>query len=69
MALWGQDIGGAFIEIDLSHDESNRQADDAELLVTLCERSEQRVTSSSALLSLMCYASASSAYRTMLQTR
>lgn len=37
----GQDMGSAFIEIDLIHDGSNRQSDDAELLVTHCERSEQ----------------------------
>ena len=62
-------MGGAFFEIDLSHDDSNRQADDAELLVTPCERSEQGVTSSSARLSLMCYASATSAYRMILHIR
>jgi hypothetical protein len=62
-------MGGAFFGIDLIHDDSNRQADDAELLVTHCERSEQWVTSSSARLSLMCYASAASAYRMMLDAR
>jgi hypothetical protein len=59
-------MGGAFFEMDLIHDDSNRQADVAELLVIHCERSEQWVTSSSAWSSLMCYASDVSAYRKML---